>query len=695
VFNFVRRLSAVSFAFLCNRSNAHDSAQASNKYTHQTQQVINREVLIGLLFAQAGAIFLNFSMLPYWLFIVSTLVFIWRIQILRGKWSFPNSIVRTVIVVASIVAIVNTYDQWYSLEPMVTLLALSFVLILLEVNNQREAIKVVFIGYFVTSCAFLFEQGIVISLAGVLVLGCLTACLLVLNGTHIQFLSRRSLRSVTVLLLQALPLMLLMLFVFPRIGPLWSVPLKGDSAVTGVGNSMSPGDFSNLTRSRKLVFRVSFSDNKLPKPSERYWRGLVFSDFNGRRWDRAKNDNFYLINDGYDTSYIPLDSTDAAAVFNYEVILEPTNTSWLYALPLATINDKKLERTASNELWLNTPATQRIKYQVSSTFNYQVNEHRGRLQQSRSLPLGFNPKTIATAKKWRSEVATDEAYIDKVLQFYNQTFTYTLSPPKLGLHTVDEFLFSTQSGFCEHYASSFVVLMRAVGIPTRVVTGFQGGQWNAEASYLLVRQYDAHAWTEVWLEGKGWTRFDPTAAVAPSRIEQGGLLDTLSLSDRELLDTSALPSFAWTNSLSLKWDSLNYRWQRWVLSYDQKQQSRFLKDLLGEVTSARMALLLIAPAIIMLLVFSFYTLKNATRPVSREAKLYKFLCKRFKHQGITINAGDTFNAIFIKAHRALPSSKAQLVSIESDLNAIFYSEEITLTTAKYRDMKRKIKRFKR
>jgi transglutaminase-like putative cysteine protease len=693
VLNFAKRARAVSSALLFNKSHAKKRIKGTKKQTHQTQQVINREVLIGLLFAQAGAISLNFSMLPYWLFIVSIMVFIWRIQILRGQWPFPNSIVRTVIAVGAIVAIVGTYDQWYNLEPMVTLLALSFVLILLEVNNHRDAIKVVFIGYFVTSCAFLFEQGIIISLAGVVVLGCLTTCLLVLNGTHIRFLSRRSLRTVSVLLIQALPLMLLMLFVFPRVGALWSVPLKNDSAVTGVGDSMSPGDFSNLTRSRKLAFRVSFSDDKLPEPSERYWRGLVFTEFDGRRWDRAKNDNLYIINDGYDTSYTPLDPADATSVFNYEIVLEPTNKPWLYALPLATINDKELERTATNELWLSNPATQRIKYQVSSALNYQTNEHQERLQQALSLPQGFNPKTLAAAKKWRSEVATDEAYIAKVLNFYNQVFTYTLSPPKLGLHTADEFLFSTQSGFCEHYASSFAVLMRAVGIPTRIVTGYQGGEWNAEASYLLVRQYDAHAWAEVWLEGKGWTRFDPTAAVAPNRIEQGGLLDTLSLSDQALLDSSALPSFAWINSLSLKWDSLNYGWQRWVLSYDQQQQSRFLKDLLGKVTPTRMALLLIVPAMLMLFIFSFYTLKNATRPISREVKLYKYLCKKLEKQGISIGAGDTLGSIFIKAYRALPSAKAQLVSIESDLNAVFYSEEITLTTKKYRDIKRNISHF--
>jgi transglutaminase-like putative cysteine protease len=688
VFNFTKRERKSS-----STSSSIKGSKASNQKKLQVNQTINREVLIGLLFAQAGAILLNFSMLPVWLFIVAVIVFIWRIQIIRGRWPFPNSAIRAVIVLVSIVAITSTYKQWFNLEPMVTLLALAFVLILLEVNNQRDAIKVVFIGYFVTSCAFLFEQGIVVTIASLFVIWFLTACLLVLHGSHIHFISRRSFRIVSILLVQAVPLMLLMLFVFPRVGTLWSVPLKNDSAVTGVSDSMSPGDFSNLTRSRKLAFRVSFKDNKLPEPSERYWRGLVFTEFDGRRWDRLKNENLFAVNKVNATTYIPTDLNDQSSVFNYEIVLEPTNTPWLYALPLATINDNRLKRTSTNELWLNNPVTQRIKYEVYSSLNYQANEQQERLQQALSLPQGFNPKTIETAKLWRSEVSSNDEYINKVLNFYNQSFTYTLSPPKVGFHTADDFLFTTQSGFCEHYASSFVVLMRAVGIPARVVTGYQGGEWNAEDNYLLVRQYDAHAWAEVWLDGEGWIRFDPTAAVAPNRIEQGGLLDSLSVNDQELLDSTILPSLAWINSLSLKWDSLNYSWQRWVLSYDQQQQSRFLKDFFGEITATRLALLLIVPAIFMLFIFSFFTLKNSMRPMSQELRLYNFLCKRLKKKGVAINAGDTIGSIFVKAYQKLPSAKPQLLSIESDFNAILYSQEITLSTEKYRHIKRNIKNF--
>ncbi len=667
------------------------SQYVNDKAFKQPEQTVNRQVLTGLLFAQASAVLINSAILPLWLFAVAFIIFVWRLQILRNHWSFPNSLVRTALVVISVVAISLTYKEWYHLEPMVILLTLSFLLKLLEVNNKRDALLLVFVGYFVASCAFLFEQGIIISILGAAVIMSLTACLLVLHAGHIRYLSTRSMRTVSILIVQAVPVMLIMLFVFPRVGVLWAVPVKSDGSVTGVSDSMSPGDFSNLTRSRELAFRVSFEDNRVPEPSERYWRGLVFTQFDGRRWDRAKGSNLYFGNNDDVTSYNNVQQSGDKN-YNYEVVLEPTNTPWLYALPLATITDKELVRTATNELWLKGPATQRIKYKVNSSLSYDVSEQQERLKQSLVLPLGFNPKAIETAKQWRSEVNSDEEYIRKVLRFYNEKFTYTLSPPKLGANTVDEFLFSTQSGFCEHYSSSFVVLMRAAGIPARVVTGYQGGEWNEEDNYLLVRQYDAHAWAEVWLDGRGWVRFDPTAAVAPSRIE-AGLFDTLSEDDQDLIDSSALPSFAWVNSLALKWDSLNYSWQRWVLSYDQEEQSRFLEDLLGKVTPTRLALLLIIPAMLILLMFGFLTLRGSKKTVSLEFKLYMMLTKKLKRKGVSVGTGDTLSEIFAKAYAVVPEAKVSLQRIENDFTAILYSNQQSFTKDKYKDIKRSIRAF--
>jgi len=668
---------------------------------------VNRQSLLGLLFAQFGAVLLHLQRLPIWLILLALVVFVWRIQIFRNQWSFPNRVIRTLLVLCSVVSVIANYHEWYALEPMVTLLVIAFLLKLLEVERKRDAIVLIFVGFFVTASGFLFDQGIVTTLIGVVVLWMLSACLMVVHGTQSQYLSRRTMRIISVLLLQSVPLMLLMLFVFPRIGALWSVPIQSSSAVTGVSDSMSPGDFSQLTRSRALAFRVSFENNQVPNPSQRYWRGLVFSQFDGRSWLR-QNDNLLnkpteanninkAVSHEFTNSYKPNKNSNN---LRYQVVLEPTNTRWLYGIPYANILknlvdnriDNKIIRSSSNEIFLDKPVTQRIQYAVDSAFSFQTIETNDSLRRALLLPRDYNPRTIAMAQKWRRESVSTEAYVNRVLQFYNENFQYTLSPPKLGKNTADEFLFETQSGFCEHFSSSFVVLMRAAAIPARVVTGYQGGQWNSDDQYLLVRQYDAHAWAEIWMPPKGWVRIDPTAAVAPNRIEQG-LLDTLSDSEQELLEPRSLPSFAWINRLALKWDSLNYRWQKWVLSYDQDQQSKWLQRLLGEVTATRMAILLVAPGMLLLGIFGLLALRNRSKPTSRKVKLYYYLIKRLQKMGIDIDQenGATFSELFFNAKTRLPLKVKAFSELESIFNTAFYSNSAEISRQDFHKIKKRIR----
>jgi transglutaminase-like putative cysteine protease len=539
------------------------------------------------------------------------------------------------------------------------------------------------VGYFVTACAFLFDQGIVTSLAGLIALALLSAALIILHSAHTRYLSRRNLRLTFSLLLQAVPLMLLLLFVFPRIGALWSVPLKSSSSVTGVSDSMSPGDFSQLTRSRALAFRISFDNDIVPTPAERYWRGLVLTQFDGRRWQR---DQLASQVAKADARFIP---SDAGPSYTYNVVLEPTNTSWIYAMPLAVVENKSAQRSANNEWWLPEPVSQRIQYRVRSTPRYRVDESQDQLNQALLLPRGLNPKTLVTATQWRNSAVSAEAYIERVLNYYHQTFVYTLSPPTLGLNTVDEFLFSTQRGFCEHFASSFVVLMRAAGIPARVVTGYQGGEWNPVDRYLIVRQLDAHAWAELWLPNRGWVRVDPTAAVAPNRIEQG-LLESLTDTDQALVTRSALPSFAWINRLALQWDGLNYRWQRWALSYDQDMQSRWLEKILGQVTPTRLALLLLVPGVFMLVLLGALTLYGTRTRPTRKVKVYALLVNKLKRRGVNAIEGETISELCRRAAVHLPQHKVLIVQLNQQLNSAFYQRNGDIDIFSYHQLNKSI-----
>jgi transglutaminase-like putative cysteine protease len=614
---------------------------------------------------------------------LAVFVFVWRVQIYRNLWSFPNRWIRLALVVLSMGAVIVENQQWYALEPMVMLLIIAYLLKLLEVDKKRDAIILLFVGYFVLACAFLFNQDIVTTILGLITLWLLTSALLIISSAVTPLISRRTIRITSNLLLQSVPLMLLMLFVFPRIGPLWSVPLQSDKSVTGVTDEMSPGEFSQLTRSSALAFRVTFEDEQVPSTNELYWRGLVLTEFDGRRWQRMTHPNLYLRHRKNLTHYQAIPEQQS---YRYEIILETTNSNWLYGLPLATVFEKNVLRNVNNELLLDKPVTQRIKYQIESFPGFTVTESVNELQHFLLLPSGFNPETISQARQWLREAGSKENYIQRVLNFYHQNFSYTLSPPALGLHTVDEFLFSTQQGFCEHFASSFVVLMRAAGIPARVVTGYQGGEWNREDNYLIVRQYDAHAWAEVWMPEKGWLRFDPTAAVAPNRIEQG-LLEAIPEQEQNLVSGTRLSSFHWLGQLMLEWDGINYRWQRWVLSYDRDVQAQWLEKLLVKVTPSRLAMLLVIPAVIMVTILGFLTLRQRRQPLARKVKLFHLLKHRLHRKGIALQPGETLAQFCQRARQKLPQHVENINQIEQHLSQCLYLQLTDIETNDYRRLK--------
>lgn len=561
----------------------------------ETEQ-ISRTGLAWILVSQAAILAPHVSHAPLWLWAIWLPVIVWRIQIFRGAWNFPGRLIKVLLVGACCAGLLLTLRGKFGMQGMVSLLLVGFILKLLEMKKRRDFLAVCYLGYFVIATQFLFFSNLFAAIYGLACLFLLTTSLLAVNQSLAQQKFWRSLRLAGGLLLQAIPLMLLLFFVLPRVGPLWSVPLSGASAKSGMSDSMSPGDISELMSSDELAFRATFLEG-LPRIPQLYWRGLVFSQFNGRRWSQAhtqiSRSNLRWTPEAAQEWFSNIDLNGPE--FHYEIIMEPSYQPWLFTLDVPRNWDSDIGMGYDLRLQKKGFVSQRFQYRVTSVLDYRYQasglpewQHRQEL----GLPPGSNPETRNTAQIWMREAGSAEALIARVLSHYRESFTYTLQPSLLGEHSVDEFLWQTRAGFCEHFASSFVFFMRAAGIPARVVVGYQGGSYNKQENYWVVRQRDAHAWAEVWLEGKGWIRVDPTAAVAPERIERG--IDfSLSEEDSLLLGNLFARRSSVLNQLSMRWDAVNYHWSRWVLNYDNSRQQQLLSSWLGGTDLWRIALLVL------------------------------------------------------------------------------------------------------
>ena len=344
------------------------------------------------------------------------------------------------------------------------------------------------------------------------------------------------------------------------------MPADAYSGMSGLSDSMTPGSISNLSLSGEIAFRARFEGEIPPKP-QLYWRGPVLRLFDGRTW-----------RSGIQQEKVSPGGTATESTVRYTVTLEPHNKPWLFALemPLAPPSGAIVSR--EYQVLSKTPVRSRLRYDMQSHIGFVPGADEAETVLRRHLDLpGNNPRTRALAEQWRREAAQDEAVIRRMLDHFRmEQFFYTLTPPLLGENSIDQFLFETRRGFCEHYASAFVFAMRAAGIPARVVTGYQGGERNPVDGYLIVRQSDAHAWAEVWLEGKGWTRVDPTAAVAPNRIE-AGLASAVPAG--EPLPFLVRADLSWLKQLRFRWEAISNTWNQWVLGFDPQRQRELLSRL--------------------------------------------------------------------------------------------------------------------
>ncbi|ACR11249.1 transglutaminase domain protein [Teredinibacter turnerae T7901] len=570
---------------------------------------VSRQTLWWMFVAQGAAILPLFLYLPKWLVVYWLCAVVIRLQVHRGVWPFPGSSSKAVFGVGGMIGLVLSFSS-IGVEPMIGLLVLAFVLKLVEVRTRSSVLLVLYIGFVTAATQLLLAQGFFQSVYTLLCCVLLIAALQSLHRQReVSFLEQ--LRAAFNLLLQSLPVMLVLFLVMPRLGQLWAVPTLSGTGTTGFSESMSPGELSGLVSSHDIVFRASFESGRMPAPVDRYWRGLVLDKFDGSTWSRRgapwqrvtqgatkasrpHPESEIRLADGSEFNGSRLAEVDT---YNYSILLEPHQYSWLFGLMVPVWADASNTEVLFSENYniiSNLPIFSRVKYQVRSLPVYTVNasgltpfEQRMNLL----LPVKVNPRARELAQQWRDAGLGPEAMIEQALAFYRANLTYTLRPPVLDDNTVDRFLFDSQRGFCEHFASSFVFLMRAAGIPARVVVGYQGGEYRAEGDYLVVRQSDAHAWAEVWLAGKGWRRVDPTAAVAPERIESS-LLDALSSDESSLVGGALLRlrGMAMVALLQAKMEEWDYLWQMRVMGYDSANQAGFLSRLLGGTDPWRVGL---------------------------------------------------------------------------------------------------------
>lgn len=608
---------------------------------------IPRNSLAWMLVAQIAVVLPHFPRLPYWTIALCIGCSLWRVMVFRGRWSYPGRWTKALLVLLGVIGLAFGYGTFLGLDPWVGLLIMMFMLKLIEMHHQRDAYIVILLGYFVALTQFLYNQGIPSSLYIYLCVTMITAALIGLNQTRTHLKPIQTFKKATVLLLQAMPLMIALFILFPRIAPLWTVPLQTDVARTGVGDTMTPGNIALLTQSDELAFRATF-EGSAPVFSQLYWRGLVLSRLEGETWSQEDPGLYGRLARPNQPGPWQDNMTLLGDQVKYSVILEPTNRNFLFSLTMPEpISKEGVGLVRDFRFYSFRKIRSKLRYEVSSWLQYRSDVELSPFWRYRYtlLPESSNPRARQLSARLRAGSSDEMDYIRNVLRMYNlQEFVYTLSPPVLGTDSIDSFLLDSKRGFCEHYAGSFTFLMRAAGIPARVVVGYQGGEYNRIGNYVEVRQFDAHAWTEVWQPGQGWLRVDPTSAVAPERIESGlesaiddedSFLANLPLSWMKYRQT------LWITEIRLQLSAIGHYWDSWVVGYTPGMQMSLLTRYLGDFDRQKLGLIMLLTFFSLLGIVAFIVLgKRSHKKLMAVDRNYLRYCHYLEKQGLPRQIGE-------------------------------------------------------
>lgn len=454
----------------------------------------------------------------------------------------------------------------------------------------------------------------------------------------------------------ATPLALTGFWLFPRLGtPMWGVPDVAKAKV-GIGDDMAPGDWLDILADDTPAFRAEF-DGPTPPQEALYWRGLVMWNFDGRAWKLAE----------WPSAYKPAPVVSAGRPIRYHIALEPTDKHYLFALDLPRTVPDGAHMAEDLSITTDQPIGSLLAYGMTSAkptrFDAEL-DPRVRAAALR-LPPGYDPRAVALAHKWRGETSDDVQIVGRALAMYHAGFSYSLAAPPLGRDSIDEFLFETKIGFCEHFSSSFTFLMRAAGIPARVVTGYVGGYQNRIGGFLLVRQSDAHAWSEVWLRGRGWTRVDPTAAIAPDRVFRHSAQNALGAGGDGTI-----------GQIFDMGDWLRNSWNNFVLGFDAARQLSLLNAMgLHDGDSRTLVIVFSTVTIALLVLIGVYQLRDRAPPRDPLLRAWDRFTRRLERANLRKLSHEPALAWARRVVPLLPAQGEELASLSGRFASARYAPE--------------------
>ena len=632
--------------------------------------MIDRHTLIWILVALTVSVVPHLTRLPVWFTPLLLAVIAYRAGSAWKGWPPLSRWLRVSLALICLAAVMVEHGTVFGRSAGIAMLAVMLTLKITEVYRRRDALFVTALCYFVVITQFLFSQSIIwlpyLAIAVLVTTAALTQLSSVPDrGAAPSVPLQQSwahVRGSGMLLVQALPIMVVAFVLFPRLAsPMWGLPDASDDSKTGLSDEMSPGSLTELFIDDSPAFRVRFENNERLPSSMLYWRGPVFWDYDGRSWTPNR-----LLR----ANKLEEQPEQTGRRLTYEIEMEPSERHWMLALdyPYAVPDDAHF--SLDHQVIAFDPISTLKRYTVTSIPDYvHVSELTGvQREAALALPEGYNPRTIEMMNDWRAETPDPAALVRRALNHFNtEEFSYSFNPPLLGANAVDDFLYSSRNGYCEHYSSAFTFMMRAAGIPARVVTGYQGGFFNPSGNYYLVRQSDAHAWSEVWLGGQGWTRVDPTAAVAPERISAGAL--GAIGAPRSAFD------FSWVRALKNSLDTINALWNNWVVNFDSLRQRSFLSSLGLENISTQFLATMLVAVLTLITVLSLIVLLRQPRTVLDPAsRALRLLLRKLKRLGFDRRANEGVRTFLRRVASQRRGDTASLNAINDAYEQVRYAD---------------------